>query len=250
MSKPAVTGAILSSSTVKTILVHIQNDESLEHRVETALSLARASSAHLYCLHVIPSQAYVVSDRIGGIFVMADIMNALEADEARIRQGVEAKLREEDVSWEYHQLAGDVTSVIISSAALADLVVVGREPHNSGFSGSNTSLFGDLLHRSRTPFIIPSDERTSIDPTGMALIAWDGSYEAANAVRMSVGLLKMAAGVQLVRVEEAKDEKFPSTRVLEYLSRQGVHAELVLEEAPASNSSPEAITACLLSRAH
>ena len=60
----------------------------------------------------------------------------------------------------------------------------------------------------------------------MALIAWNGSFEAANAVRSSIGLLKVASDVRVLQVEEEKDEAFPGTRLLEYLSRHGIHAEL------------------------
>ena len=46
-------------SGVKTILLHVQNDESLDGRIQAALSLARACEAHLSCLHITPIEAYV-----------------------------------------------------------------------------------------------------------------------------------------------------------------------------------------------
>lgn len=61
------------------------------------------------------------------------------------------------------------------------------------------------------------------------MIAWNGSIEAANAVRSAIGLLKVASDVQVLRIPEGKDEAFPSTRLLEYLSRHGIHAELKIE---------------------
>ena len=48
-------------STLKTILLHVQDDETLDGRIENALALARTASAHLTCLHVTPIQAYVAS---------------------------------------------------------------------------------------------------------------------------------------------------------------------------------------------
>ena len=90
-------------------------------------------------------------------------------------------------------------------------------------------MLGDLLHRSRTPILVPAKSGRAYDPTGPALIGWDGSYEAANAVRGALGLLKLASDVRVVRVEEASEALFPSTRLLEYLSRYGVHAELEVD---------------------
>jgi nucleotide-binding universal stress UspA family protein len=85
---------------------------------------------------------------------------------------------------------------------------------------------GALVCSTRTPLFIPGDARQSFDPFGSAIIAWNGSVEAANAVRASVGLLRIASDVRIVRYSEAKDNAFPDTRLLEYLSRHGISAAL------------------------
>ena len=251
MNPPQKLGAKTSAaphSTVKTILLHVQSDEALDLRLQNALSLARAASAHLSCLHVTPIEAYVAFDNFGGVFVMTDVIKALDEEEARLRSAMEDKLGGEDVSWDYTHVTGNVAGQIISHAALADLVIVGREPHKSDFVGSNVSLFGDLLQRSRTPLFIVADG-VPMDPTGVALIAWDGSYEAANAVRSSVGLLQLASEVRVVNIEERKEETFPGTRLLAYLSRQGIHAELVVEPARTDLTGAQAISAALMAHA-
>ena len=235
---------------IKTILLHLQDDESVGLRVETALSLARAYSAHIECLHVTPIQAYYASDAFGGVFVMNDIMKALDEREGELRSTIEEKLRGEDVSWDYTQVTGDVAGQLISHAALADLLVTSRVPHRTDFVGPAVSLLGDLICRSRTPLFIPFEDGPPIDPTGPALIAWDGSYEAANAVRSSVGLLKLASAVYILRIkEDEKDEVFPSTRLLEYLSRHGVHADYSVIEAGVDIHDQAVISDTLVARA-
>ena len=82
-----------------------------------------------------------------------------------------------------------------------------------------------------------------------ALIAWNGSFEAANAVRSAIGLLKIASEVQVLQIEEDKDPAFPSTRVLEYLSRHGIHAELKVERAHPGTGDIDFAFACLNSKA-
>ena len=71
---------------------HDVEDHSFAHserfigpRLEAALSLAWASSAHLSCVHATPIQAYVTSDSLGGIFVMNDVIRVLEEEDARLR---------------------------------------------------------------------------------------------------------------------------------------------------------------------
>lgn len=216
---------------VKTILLHVQNDEAIGQTLETALSLARACEAHLDCLHVTPIQAYVAMDSFGGVFVMGDVFKAVEEEEGLIKARLKAELSKEDVSWDYTQTTGDVPSQLIGRAALADLIVTSRQARRTDFQGSTIGILGDLLHRSRTPLFIATDDRKVPDPTGSVLIAWNGSFEAANAVRSAIGLLKLASDVRILRIDEEKDEAFPSTRLLEYLSRHGIHAELKVETA-------------------
>jgi nucleotide-binding universal stress UspA family protein len=234
---------------VKTILLHVQNDKALDQTLETALSLARACEAHLECLHVTPIQAYVAFDSFGGVFVMSDVFKAIEEEERLLKERLQAELSKEDVSWDYTQTTGDVPHQLIGRAALADLIVTSRQPKRTDFQGPTIGTLGDMLHRSRTPMFIVSDDGKVPDPTGRALIAWNGSFEAANAVRSAVGLLKLASDVRILRIDEEKDEAFPATRLLEYLSRHGIHAELKVEAVHPDGRDVDFTHACLTSEA-
>ena len=187
---------------MKSILLHVQDDPSLDRRLDAALALARACGGHLGCLHVTPVEAYVAMDSFGGVFVMQEMLTAIDAQENVLRKRVEERLSREEIGWDYEQVTGSVANVIISRAALSDVVVVGRERHSQALDGAALALLGDLLHRSRTPLLVPAKSGRPYDPTGPALIGWDGSYEAANAVRGALGLLRLASDVRVVRVEE------------------------------------------------
>lgn len=232
-------------SGIRNILLHVQDDRSLSQRVEIALALARTCGAHLQCVHITPIEAYVAFEGFGGVFIMNEVMKALDEEEARIRAKVEEKLGSEDVSWDYTQVTGSIATQIVRHGALNDLVVTGREPHDSNVLRSNAGLLGEILDRSRTPLFVPASNGSPVDVLGNALIAWDGSYEAANAVRGAIGLLKLATDVRVIEIaEEAKQPDFPNIRLLEFLSRHGVHAELTLETA--EDSSGEAVAAMLV----
>ena len=230
---------------VKTILLHIQNDQALDRTLETALALARACGAHLRCLHVTPIQAYTAFDSFGGVFVMGEVFKAIEEEETLLNERIRSKLSNEDVSWDYAHTAGDVPHQLISRAALADLIVTSRQPKRIDFQGSTIGILGDLLHRSRTPLFIAADDGKVPDPAGPVLIAWNGSFEAANAVRSAVGLLKLAAEVRVLRIDQQKDEIFPSTTLLEYLSQHGIYAELKFETARPDDRDADFVAACL-----
>ena len=213
---------------MKTILLHIENEDDLTVRIENGLSLARAASAHLSCLRVTPVEAFVSFDSFGGVFVMSNVMAALDKQEQSVRAKAEAELENEDVSWDYTQVTGNVVTRLAGAGALADLIVTAREMDQGKASGASLGMLGNLLHRARTPLFVPGTAPQPCDPKGTALIAWDGSFEAANAVRNSIGLLRLAAGVRVARVEEQKDDGFPDTRLLEFLSRHGIHAKQTL----------------------
>lgn len=241
-------GAGSRTCAVRSILVHVQDDRALVQRLQAALSLARACGAHLQCVHITPVEAYVAFDGFGGVFVMNDVITALDEGEERIRQRVEQELKGEDVPWDYEQVTGNVASQIVRHGALNDLIVTGRELHQGGVLRSGTGLLGDVLQRSRTGLFIPATGSGLVDPLGEAVIAWDGSYEAANAVRSALGLLQIASNVRAVQVsEEGKDKDFPSTRLLEYLSRHGIKAELTVEQA--RDSSGEAVASVIVANA-
>ena len=102
----ALTGS--EDSNVKSILFLVHDDRELEHRLQAALSIARACAAHLQLLHVVPIEAYTVCDAFGGTFVSTTLVDALEqeadhhvAEDARVEVGdhraqlVGADLREQ-----------------------------------------------------------------------------------------------------------------------------------------------------------
>jgi nucleotide-binding universal stress UspA family protein len=229
----------VAGSGIKTILFHVHDDDSVMDRLQLVLSVARACGAHVHCLHVTPIEAYTIVDSFGGTFVNDQIVRAFEEQAAKLREQIGAQLGAEDVTWDYEEITGELVPHLVQSAALADLVVTGREPHEREFGGPAVTLIGDLLEQIRTPLLVAGDELRSFDPFAPALIAWNGSYEAANAVRSALPLLKLSSKVTVVQLSEEKERRFPSTTVLEYLSRHGISAELEVRKV--SGEIPEAL---------
>jgi len=238
------------NSTIKTILLHIQNDTSLDARIDAALSLARATSSHLRCLHVTPIEAYVTMDSLGGVFVMDALMTRIDDEEAELRSRIERQLSAEDVAWDYEHVTASTVGEVVRRAALSDIVISGREAHIGRAQSLEMSILGDVLTSIRTPLLIPGDADRRFDPFGTAVIAWNGNYEAANAVRGALGLLRMASYVHVLQItEEEKSEAFPPTGLLEFLSRHGIHAELSVIEAPVDFRDPKVVSETIVARA-
>jgi hypothetical protein len=217
-------------SAIGTILLHIQNDRSNEQRLQFALSLARATGAHLECAQITPIEAYVTTGTLGGVLALGKAMEKVDADDNAMESRIRSRLALEDVSWDYEHVTGYETVELVHRAALADLLIVGRDPHASRAQRPQLSVLGDILDNCRTQLLIPATGGGGFDPFGPALIAWNGSYEAANATRAAIGLLKLASRVKVVRFTEDRPNAFSDIRLTQYLSRHGVHAELDVRE--------------------
>jgi nucleotide-binding universal stress UspA family protein len=222
--KPAQ-GSGSSLNAIKSFLFHVHDDDQLEGRLQTALSLARCCSAHLECLQVIPVEAYATVDAFG-TFVNPEALAMLEEEGAKVRTKIEARLVNEDVAWSYETTREALIPELLKSAALSDLLIIGREPQDRAFGRSGRSLLGEIICNSRTPLCIPGTDAGPFDPFGTAVILWNGSVEAANAIRQSISLIGMASKVRVIRITEDKETIFPDTNILEYLSRHGVHTQL------------------------
>ena len=211
---------------IRSILFHVHDDMGLPGRVQIALSIARAFGAHLHLLHVTPLDAYTVVD-VMGTYVNEGLVEMLEGEAAKVKASLEEQLAKEDVSWDYEEVTGALMNHLMERAALADLILTGREPHEREFGGPAIALLGDMLHRARTPLFVVGDGAERVDLFGPAMVAWNGTYEAANALRSALPLLKLASEVRLVVVDDRKDYPLTTTDALTYLLRHEIHAELV-----------------------
>ena len=230
--QPTSEPALVPSGQIKSILFYVHEDEGLDDRLQAALSLARACSAHVKLIQIIPIEAYTVVDAYA-CYASAEIVQALEEDAAKIRARLESQLRNEDVSSSFEVTTSSFVPALVKNAALADMLFVDRQPPVYELARTALSVLGELVCRARGPLYLPADGAAKLDPFGLAVIAWNGSVEAASAVRGSIGMLQLASKVRVIRYLEDKDETFPDTQLLEYLSRHGISA--VLDTRPVTN---------------
>jgi nucleotide-binding universal stress UspA family protein len=214
---------------MKSVLLHVQDDKGLEARLQTALAIVRASGGHLTCVFTTPFSTYAGFETYGGAYVQAELFKQLEEQEAAMKARIEDGLANEDVAWSYEHQSLDPASVLVKWGALADLILLGRQDPTPASAYRSSLIFGALLASSHTPMLICPNDAERFDPFGTAAIAWNGSFEAANALRAALPLLKQAAAVHIVAIDEDKDFDFPPLGASVYLSRHGIHAELIRE---------------------
>ncbi len=225
---------------MKSILLHVNDDAGMEARLQAAFDAARAFNGHITFLQAAPPEIFVAGDFFGGAYAVADLAEAVHQRQAEHREVLERRLQVEDVRWDWIVVRDDPANALAGRASLADLTIVSVPGDQAGEGGT---LAADLVVTVRGPVLAVPSTLRSLDCGGIAVVGWNGSMEAAHALRMSLPLLARASLVRLVTVvEEASG--IPPTAGAEYLSRHDVAVEL--SEWPQEGRS---VTAALLDAA-
>lgn len=213
---------------MRSILVNADRNPGMDARLDTALSIARATGGHVTVLIDTPVARYIAMDPMGGSYVASDALKQAMADDDSNAAALEERLKGEDVQFDVIRSESEPVDALSRAARLADLVILSR-------SGG---LAGDVTMLARTPVLVLPDDRAIAMPLRKACIAWDGGDEAALALRGAVGLLAGCDAVEVVSVSDHPGE-FPPTDALRYLSRHGIKAEL--NEIPRRGSTEETL---------
>ena len=205
---------------MKSILLPVEADYGLQSRLTAALDLGRACAGRLICLHIVPFVPIATIDPAG--IEAARATAQLEESTRAYRQEMEARLGATGVPFEWRNVQGDPASTIISQSRLADVVVLSRPAHPPPSRDPLPSINDVAVHARAPVLAVPTDGRR-FDPHGPALVAWNGSYEAATALRASIALLRNAPSVHIVTVS-TEPVDFPAAAASDYLMGHGVAA--------------------------
>lgn len=206
---------------MKSILVHIHDDAGQNARLQAALDVARYYSGHLTCLQAMPFAAYAGEPFTGAMIAYEAYAETMEATRTRI----EAQLQKEGVPWDWIDSRGSGSVAVMMHSQLTDLIVLSPTGKLTDPDAA-LPIVGEIATKVRAPVLAVRDDQKSFDPAGAALIAWNGSPEAAQAVRNTMGLLTAAKGVHIACIEEDFDTHIPAREAASYLSRYGIKAEV------------------------
>lgn len=217
---------------MRSILLHIRDDDCLEARLQVAIDLARGFDGHLTCVQALP----VTLGMPGDLYGMADqLLPDIRASANALCQRLKARLAIEGVAWNWIQEDGLAAEHLLRRCGLSDVAVLGScDPLGKGPS----RLVGDVVLRAETPIMIVPPEIDHLDCSGSAVVAWDGSLEASRALRGALPLLRKASAVVLVTISGASGDTsigLPPTDGAEYLSRHGIACDM--RELPVTDGS-------------
>lgn len=208
---------------MKNILVLIHDDAGQEARLQAALDVTRAVDGHLIALDVSLVTPFV-GDAVG-ISGGAMLLDVERRTEAANRARLEPRLAGEGVSWSWIDTMDYVEPALEKAAALADLIVVNRAL-DSLPEPDMRQVAASLIVHSGKPVLAVPDDADGLNVAGRALVAWDGSRQAADALGAAVPLLRVAEKVTIVEVEDGSIAT-PAEEAAAYLSRHGIRAVIV-----------------------
>ena len=236
---------------ITSILAVLDGGHRTQAVLETALAAGHALDATVECLHVEAPVAEAVPI-LGEADTGATVHALLEADReqrARRRRQVEAAVHD---AVERHHLAtytpngdalpsgfrvglrclvGHAGPEVALRGRLFDLIVIGRPEAAAG--GIDAPDFEATLLDTARPVLIVCDSITEIAAV-KAMVAWDGSREAALALQMAMPLLTLATSVEVITVVRGNAPADPEAAAA-FLRRHGIRAEgrqLALGEQP------------------
>lgn len=220
---------------MRSLLVHTHDDDCFEARLQVALDLARKFDGHLTLMQTIAYDVVVPTDPFGVSAV--DVSQANVELAQAFRAKVEGRLKQEDVRWDWAVETGYDGTSMTRHAALNDLALVSGTLAGSD-SRKPSPLAGMLAIHCRSPIMVVPKDTLGMDTDKAAVVCWNGSLEAARAMRAAVPLLAAASSVHVLSVgdpSEEDDDKLPAVAGASYLERHGVDCEVV--ELPAGSDS-------------
>lgn len=220
---------------MKSILLHIDHDTAMTARLQVALDIARATNGHITCLQAVSYEVFAPGDFYGSAIAAA--MPIIKENAEKLRSRIEAELEHEGVPWDWRFVYGIAPHRLLEASPLADIVILG--PAEAGSDGRGPSaVVGDVVLKAGAPVLVVPEDAGSLDVGAPMLVAWNGSAEAAHALRAAVPLLACSVKVTLASIAEPSDKgrfDVPSTEGAKYLSRHGIDCEIV--EIPRGEAS-------------
>ncbi len=207
-------------------------ETSDEIAVLQALSVARRLKTPLNGLCALPDPAsallYTTSPYMIGIGGAAmDSVNKAQEDVINAARQMFERLAEasgEGVECRFEHRVGQTDREAGDAACLADAIVFPRDAGNPAHALGRA--FEHVMMDTRLPVLLAGNATSEAGP---ALIAWDGSPQAARAVRLNEGLIRMAGDALIAQnpddLGERRDRKSADADALKtWLEARGVHA--------------------------
>ncbi len=157
---------------------------------------------------------------MGGVQIatLDSLRDAASEGEARARAAFDAAGLERAA---FATLPSPVGPALAMEARLSDVIVFGIDAAQG--RAPLSAAFQQVLLEERRPVVVARDRP---DPSGLAVVAWDGGREAGRAARAAAPWLARCERVVILCAPLATPRHFAPERLAGYLAGRGVNAEI------------------------
>jgi nucleotide-binding universal stress UspA family protein len=213
----------------RSLLVHLDDNESSLRGVTAAATLAGAFGAELVGSYLVPTRALTP---FGSAMLPEALVTQMLRLSGEAQAAAEERFRDETAraglsAIEFRAPAGDAIAAGIRQSRYSDLTVVAQPEPDSAEAGFVTELAHSVLLASGRPLLIVPyiGARPSIGER--IIVAWKDTREAARAVADAMPMLLRAKSVDVLSIlPPSQADETVGERIITFLARHGVAARL------------------------
>ena len=231
---------------IKDLLVHLDETPASATRLQATLTLATSCGAQVTALYLI---AEPFLPGMGGRHLPAELLREHlahgEAEAEAVLASARADAERHGTTLAVIRASGPLDrlpQLLARHARCTDLTIVGQADL-AAHGVDDTALIEAAFMDSGRPALVVPRQGPAVLPPRRAIVAWDGSREAARAANDAIPLLQLAEFVLVVDARDAGDH--PGAELVAHLVRHEVKAEL--RQVASSGSG---IAEILLAQAH
>lgn len=215
----------------KTILVSLNEVGRIAEAIAAAVTLARATDAHVSGLYVIPAvQVYPSVGFEAAPQVFEGNRTFFKNNAVAVKQSFEEIMGREGLAHDFHQIDAHtpvIADEVIAAGRSADLIMVSATDPDEITGVERDFVEQVVMAAGRPVMVLPAKGSVALSFADVVL-GWDGGREAARAAFDAMPLLKLAEKVRIVRVDPQKDPDLRGSvagaDLAEALARHGVKA--------------------------
>ena len=197
------------------VLLNVSPDGGHESRLQAAIALVKLHGGRITCVETV--SAVPVATDPSDSTTEAEALLQLEEVAREFQRTVETALDAEGVDWTWLRFYGDPATALIERSRFADVIVMSADD-------SFPPIESVALH-TRTPVLVVRRQDPNFAPEAPALVAWNGSVPAANAVHGAMPMFGAMQPVHVLSVDEDGRE-LPASLVQEYLVEHQIESEV------------------------
>ncbi|WP_457089859.1 universal stress protein [Microvirga sp. P5_D2] len=221
---------------IRDIMVHLDGSAEDEIRLEHGQAIASAGQAHLIGIftNLLPdlTVAMPIDVSAAAMQVLTELEDKARQDGDATAQRLTERLASLHVPSELRRLDeifGALSGKVVEQARCADLFIA-----TLPYGGTETPVWPDLVEAvlfgsGRALLLVPPGRHRQ-GPIQTVLVAWNGSREAARALREGMDFIEQAKRIVVLVVDPPPDT-MPWVEVEGHLARHGVVAEVATAES-------------------